>query len=61
VSLEQVLIIALVGAFVATGLLLTAMRMAVAAEIRELHELGCHCEAGRDGFHLPGCPVGDQL
>ena len=56
-SVLQVLVLLLVAGVVVSVFLMAAGVMAARADRATMRHLGCYCEAGNDGLHLPGCPL----
>jgi uncharacterized protein YjhX (UPF0386 family) len=58
-SLEQVLWLAAFGGFALCALVWAGVIASVRQADRTMREQGCWCPAGRDGYHLPDCPMDD--
>jgi hypothetical protein len=54
---EGILVLAGLACLGAAAMLWAAGRAGALADELELEGRGCYCPAGRDGFHLPGCPI----
>lgn len=58
-SMGDILVLAGLACLAAALMLWAAGRQGALADELDLEDRGCYCPLGRDGLHLPGCPVGD--
>lgn len=59
-STGDILVLAGLACLAVALMLWLAARQGALEDELAMEDRGCYCPAGRDGFHLPGCPVGDE-